>query len=60
MFQYILPVEPMLLKVVHVFYTNKKWIEPLAKISLWGKGVCSDCFANKAQNVHFTICVKAD
>ena len=37
MFQYILPIEPMLQKVVHVFYTNKKWIEPLAKISLWGK-----------------------
>merc|ERR1712117_309666 len=27
MFQYILPIEPMLQKVVHVFYTNKKWIE---------------------------------
>jgi len=37
MFQYILPIEPMLQKVVHVFYTNKKWIEPLAKISLWGE-----------------------
>ena len=37
MFQYVLPVEPMLLKVVHTFYTNKKWVEPIAKMTLWGK-----------------------
>jgi hypothetical protein len=36
MFQYILPMEPMLQKVVHVFYTEKKWLEPFAKLSLIG------------------------
>ncbi len=39
MFQYVLPMEPMLQKIVHVFYSERKWIEPIAKLSLWGEYV---------------------
>ena len=28
----ILPLEPMLHKVINVLYTERKWIEPFAKI----------------------------
>ena len=35
--QSILPLEPMLHKVVNVFYTEKKWVEPIAKMWLLGE-----------------------
>ena len=35
--QYILPIEPMLQKLVHLFYTEPRWPSPLAKFTLWGE-----------------------
>ena len=37
MFQYVLPLEPLLQKFVHVFYADKTWLPPLAKFSLYGE-----------------------
>lgn len=39
MIQYILPIEPMLQKVVHVFYTEPKWHSWYAKMVLWGESI---------------------
>jgi hypothetical protein len=37
MIQYVLPVEPLLQKIVHVFYTERTWLAPHAKFVLWGE-----------------------
>ena len=37
--QYVLPIEPLLQKVVHVFYTEPRWPAPLAKFVLWGESI---------------------
>ena len=37
MLQYVLPVEPFLQKIVHVFYTEKSWLPPFAKLVLLGE-----------------------
>ena len=37
--QYVLPIEPLLQKVVHVFYTERRWPAPLAKFVLWGESI---------------------
>ena len=39
MIQYILPIEPMLQKLVHVFYTEKSVIPPYAKLVLLGESI---------------------
>jgi hypothetical protein len=39
MIQYVTPMEPMLQKIVHVFYTERSFIAPLAKLVLYGKVV---------------------
>merc|ERR1712223_2272017 len=39
MVQYVLPMEPMLQKVVHLFYTEPSWSSPYAKIVLWGESI---------------------
>ncbi len=41
MLQSVLPIEPMLQRVTHVFYTEKKFWAPFAKLVLYGmrKGV---------------------
>ena len=39
MIQYIQTMEPMLQKIVHVFYTDRKWIRPLAKLTLLAESV---------------------
>ena len=37
MLQYVLPLEPMLQRIVHVFYTQPCWSPPMAKLTLYGK-----------------------
>ena len=37
MVQYILPLEPMLQKVVHLFFTAPEWSPVYAKLVLWGE-----------------------
>ena len=37
MIQYLLPIEPLLQKLVHVFYAEPRWPAPLAKFMLWGE-----------------------
>ena len=37
--QYVLPIEPLLQKVVHVFYTEPQWPAPFAKFTLWGESI---------------------
>lgn len=37
MIQYVLPLEPMLQKIVHVFYTQRTWLAPYAKMVLLGE-----------------------
>ena len=37
MVQYILPLEPMLQKVVHLFFTAPGWSPVYAKLVLWGE-----------------------
>lgn len=39
MIQYTVPVEPLMQKVVHEFYTERSWIPPYAKMVLWGESV---------------------
>ena len=39
MIQYILPVEPMVQKLVHVFYTERTWLPPYAKLVLLGESI---------------------
>ena len=39
MLQYVLPVEPMLQKLVHVFYTERSLIPPYAKLILLGESI---------------------
>jgi cholesterol 7-dehydrogenase len=39
MIQYVLPLGPMLQKVVHVFYTERSWLSPYAKLVLWGESI---------------------
>lgn len=39
MLQYVLPLGPLLQKMVHVFYTEPTWIAPYAKIVLFGESV---------------------
>ena len=39
MIQYVLPLEPMLQKVVHLFYTEPSWWSAYAKMVLWGESV---------------------
>ena len=34
MIQYVLPLEPMVQKLVHVFYTQRSWIPPYAKVNI--------------------------
>ncbi len=36
MLQSVLPIEPMLQRVTHVFYTEKKFWAPFAKLVLYG------------------------
>ena len=38
-FQYVLPIEPLLQKVVHVLYSEPGWPAPLAKFVLWGESI---------------------
>ena len=37
MVQYVLPLEPMLQKVVHMFFTAPGWSPVYAKLVLWGE-----------------------
>ncbi len=39
MLQCVLPMEPMLQRVVHVFYTERKFTAPMAKLVLYGNMV---------------------
>ena len=39
MLQYVLPVEPMLQKLVHVFYTERTLVPPYAKLILLGESI---------------------
>ncbi|XP_059093553.1 cholesterol 7-desaturase nvd-like isoform X1 [Tigriopus californicus] len=39
MIQYVLPLEPMLQKIVHVFYTQRTWLAPYAKMVLLGESI---------------------
>eukprot|EP00095_Tigriopus_kingsejongensis_P003629 maker-scaffold341_size202020-snap-gene-0.7 protein:Tk03629 transcript:maker-scaffold341_size202020-snap-gene-0.7-mRNA-1 annotation:"3-chlorobenzoate- -dioxygenase oxygenase subunit" len=39
MIQYVLPLEPMLQKIVHVFYTQRTWLPPYAKLVLLGESI---------------------
>ena len=39
MIQYLLPIEPLLQKLVHVFYAEPSWPAPLAKLTLWAESV---------------------
>lgn len=39
MVQYVLPLEPTLQKVVHLFYTERSWWRAYAKLVLWGESV---------------------
>lgn len=39
MVQYVLPLEPMVQKVVHIFFTERSWWSAYAKIVLWGESV---------------------
>ena len=32
MLQYVLPVEPNVQKLVHIFYTTRSWLAPYAKV----------------------------
>ena len=35
----MLPLEPMVQKVVHIFFTERSWWSAYAKIVLWGESV---------------------
>ena len=37
--QYILPLEPMVQRVVHLFYTEPSWWSLYAKVVLWGESI---------------------
>lgn len=37
--QYVLPMEPMIQKVVHLLYTERSWYAPYAKLVLWGESI---------------------
>ena len=37
MLQCVLPLEPMLQRVVHVFYTERTFLPPMAKLVLYGE-----------------------
>ena len=37
--QYVLPIEPLLQKVVHVFYTEPLWPAPFAKFIIWAESI---------------------
>jgi hypothetical protein len=39
MVQYVLPVEGMVQKLVHVFYTERAWPAPYAKFVLLGESI---------------------
>ena len=39
MIQYVLPLEPNIQKLVHVFYTSRSWIAPYAKLVLLGESI---------------------
>ena len=39
MVQYVLPVEGLLQKLVHVFYTQRSWLPPYAKFVLLGESI---------------------
>ena len=39
MIQYVLPIEPLLQKLVHVFYAEPRWPAPLTKFMLWGESI---------------------
>ena len=39
MIQYVLPLEPMVQKVVHLFYCQPSWWRLYAKIVLWGESI---------------------
>ncbi len=44
MLQYVLPLEPMLQRIVHVFYTEPGWLAPLAKLVIYGSIVILSVF----------------
>merc|ERR1712228_875846 len=39
MLQYILPLEAGCQRLVHVFYTQRSWLPPYAKLVLWGEAI---------------------
>ena len=39
MVQYVLPLEPLLQKVVHLFFTERTWWSAYAKMVLWGESI---------------------
>merc|ERR1719228_1559742 len=39
MIQSVLPVQPLVQKLVHVFYTERRWLAPYAKLVLLGESI---------------------
>ena len=39
MVQYVLPLEPLVQKVVHLFYCQRSWWSLYAKAVLWGESI---------------------